>query len=87
MNPAVVHRLQNRDRQKSDLTAKIELTEHRLKMKAETEDENLDESSLYDNGGSNEGMLVAVASTQVVSHCTVSDFGFGVSSSGLHRSP
>ena len=64
-NPAIA-RLQNRDRQKSDLTAAIEFTEYRLQMKAE-EAEGKEESSLYDEeNGQNAGMLVAVASTQVL---------------------
>ena len=52
--------LRMRERQKSDLTEKIELSEHRMKLRAANEDGM--EGTF--RGGQHEGMLVAVASTQ-----------------------
>ena len=64
-HPAHLRVMSQRDRQKSDLTAGIELAEHRLKMKAEAEAagaKDEEEQSLF---ASNDGVLVAVATTQV----------------------
>ena len=57
-NPVEPTRLAQRT--KSDLTEKIELQEHRLKLRAESEAQ---EEGMFGEG-QHDGMLVAVASTQ-----------------------